>query len=201
MIMKKYGLVLFCIAVIWALLWGIAGSFIVDTTYNTNTMEELEQSMWVPGGIWYYVWGWGVPLSLLLAGMGVLFYAGAKKLTVVTFKTGIFLAVALALFSGFIGHIRILFGMGGTLILLFFFGILWLWAKERMSLEGSKAAADYRLTGYVFMVIAAWFICGQTGFPFMKAFEGEGPYTPLHIMILLVLGWFFLFLSHYRATR
>ena len=52
-----------------------------------------------------------------------------------------------------------LFGIGGTLILLSFMGILWLWAKERMALEGSfTAAADLRLVGYVFMLMAAWFI-------------------------------------------
>jgi hypothetical protein len=68
-----------------------------------------------------------------------------------------------------------------------------------MALEGSTAAADCRLTGYVFLVIAAWFTCGQTAFPFMKVFAGQGPYTPLHIMILLVLGWFFLFLSHLKS--
>jgi len=198
---KKYGLVLFCIAVIWAFAWGIAGSLVVDTALHYKTMDEIDQTMWSMSGIWYYVWAFGVPLSLLLAGMGVLFYSGAKKLTVVTFKTGIFLAVVVAMFAGAVGHIRPLFGLGGTLILLCFFGILWLWAKERMALEGPTLAADLRLVGYVFMAIAAWFICGQTSLPFLKAFEGQAAYTPLHIMILLVLGWFFLFMSHLKSRK
>jgi len=37
---------------------------------------------------------------------------------------------------GLLGHIPPLFGIGGTLILLFFIGILWLWAKERIALKG-----------------------------------------------------------------
>jgi hypothetical protein len=51
------------------------------------------------------------------------------------------------------------FGIGGTLILLSFIGIVWLLAKERMALRGSSTtAADLRLVGYVFMLMAAWLI-------------------------------------------
>ena len=87
------------------------------------------------------------------------------------------------------GHIPPLFGIGGTLILLFFIGILWLWAKERIALKGaSTTAADLKLVSYVFMLIAAWFICGALAYPFLEAFEGEVPTSPIHIMIFLVLG-------------
>lgn len=72
-----------------------------------------------------------------------------------------------------------MFGIGGTLILLFFIGILWFWAKERMALkEASTAAADLKLVGYVFMLIAAWFICGIASIPFLKALENEPPQRP-----------------------
>jgi len=39
------------------------------------------------------------------------------------------------------GYFPPFFGIGGALILLSFFGILWLWAKERMALKGSSTAA------------------------------------------------------------
>lgn len=121
-----------------------------------------------------------------------------------TLKCGIgtFLAVIIGTVSGFLGHIRPLFGIGGTLILLFFFGILWLGAKERMALKGaSTTAADLKLVGYVFMLIAAWFICGIASIPFLKALENEPPATPLHVMIFLVLGWLFLFLGYYKSRQ
>ena len=96
----------------------------------------------------------------------------------------------------------LLFGIGGALILLFFMGILWLWTKERMALKDVPTSAiDLKMAGYVFMVIAAWFICGIASFPFLKTFEGEAPNTPIHVMIFLVLGWFFLFLSHYKSRK
>ena len=60
---------------------------------------------------------------------------------------------------------------------------------------------DLKLVGYVFMLIAAWFICGIASQPFLKAFEGEAPTTPLHVIIFLVLGWLFLFLSHYKSHQ
>ena len=50
-------------------------------------------------------------------------------------------------------------------------------------------------------MITAWFVCGIAGFPFAKAIEEEPLGTPLHIMVLFVLGWLFMFLSHYRANR
>jgi hypothetical protein len=71
-----------------------------------------------------------------------------------------------------------------------------------MALEGTDtAAADLKLTGYVFMVIAAWFICGIASQPFLKALEDESPPTPMHVIILLVMGWFFLFLGHYKSRK
>lgn len=51
------------------------------------------------------------------------------------------------------------FGIGGSLILLSFIGILWLLAKERMALKGSSTTAvDLQVVGYVFMIMAAWYI-------------------------------------------
>ena len=42
------------------------------------------------------------------------------------------------------------------MILLAFFGILWLWAKERIALkDSSTTATDLKLVGYVFMLMAA----------------------------------------------
>jgi len=121
-----------------------------------------------------------------------------------TFKCGIgtFLAVIIGMVSGFLKHIPPLFGIGGTLILLFFIGILWLWARERMALKDvPTTAADLKLVGHVFMLIAAWFICGIASQPFLKALEGEAPATPLLVMIFLVLGWLFLFLGHYKSRQ
>lgn len=199
---QKVGLVLFWIAVIWAFLWGVIVSVILGSSVRNLTMDEVNQTMWAFTGPWFLLWGYGVPLAALVAGIGALLYSGAKGSTIWKCGIGIFLGIIIGLASGFLSHIPLFFGIGGTLILLFFIGILWLWAKERMTLKDAPTtAADLKLVGYVFMLIAAWFICGIASIPFLKALEGEAPSTPLHVMIFLVLGWFFLFLGHYKSRE
>ena len=199
---QKVGLIIFLIAIIWGIFWGVVVSVPVDSAYNRLTLEELDQTMWSTTGPWIMIWAFGVPLGALIAAIGILLYSGAKGSSVWKCGIIIFLGIAAAMASGFLTHIPVLFGLGGTIILLSFIGILWFWAKERKALEGgSTAASDFRLLGYVFMVIAAWFICGMASFPFLKAYENADVTTPLHIMIYLVLGWIFMFLSHYKAQK
>ena len=202
MMKQKEGRALLWIAVIWAILWGVIGSVALSSSFRNLTMDEVNQTMWAVTGPWFLLWAYGVPLAALVAGIGALLYSGAKGSTIWKSGIGIFLGIIIAMASTFLGHIPPLFGIGGTLILLFFIGILWLWAKERMALkDASPSAADLKLVGYVFMLIAAWFICGIASIPFLKALEGEAQSTPLHVMILLVLGWLFLFLGHYKSRQ
>ena len=199
---QKVGLGLFWIAVFWAFLWGVLGSVFMNSAFNNLTMDEVNQTMWATTGTWFFLWAFGVPLAAIVAAVGLLLYSDAKGSTILKYGIGIFLSVFIGMALGFFGHIRPLFGIGGTLILLFFMGILWLWTKERMALkETPTTAVDLKMVGYVFMLIAAWFICGIAGQPFLKAFEGEAASTPIHVMIFLVLGWFFLFLSHYKSRK
>ena len=203
---QKVGVMLFWGAGIWAILWGVIGSVFVDSAFRNLTMDELNLTMWAYQGPWNMIWGiFGVPLAAIVAGIGIMLYSGVKRSTVWKFVIGYFFLlgpiVAIAM-GPWVGHIPLLFGIGGTLILLFFIGILWSWAKERMALkEASTAAADLKLIGYVFMLIAAWFICGIASQPFMKALEGEATRTPMHVMIFLVLGWLFLFLGHRKSLK
>jgi hypothetical protein len=200
---QKIGLILFCFAVIWALAWGVVVSVICSNAMNTMTAEELSQSAWASTGPLMMVWGvLGVPLAAILAMIGIFLFSGAKGAKSVLAAFGVIVAVGAGMAAVFLGHIRLLFGIGGTLILLFFLGILWFWAKERKAGKGaSTAAADLKLIGYVFMVIGAWFTCGGLSFPLLKAFEGQQSSSPINIMIYFVLGWFFLFLSHYKAGK
>ena len=199
---QKVGLILFWIAVVWAILWGVIGSVIVDTALKHSTMDEVNQTIWAFGGIWMTLWAFAVPLAALVAGIGSLLYSGAKGSTVWKIGIGIFVGLVIGMVAMQFGHLPPLFGIGGTLILLFFMGIVWLWAKERMALKGlSTTATDFKLVGYVFMLLAAWYICGITSESFLKAFDGRATTDPIHVMIFLVLGWFFLFLGHYIPRK
>jgi len=157
---QKVGLVIFWIAVIWAIGWGVIGGISADLTMNSLTWDELSQSIWAIGGPLNMVWGLlGVTLGAIVAGIGALLYSGAKASTVWKFGIGIFLLFIITMMVlPALGYFPPLFGIGGTLILLFFMGIAWLWAKERLALkDSSTTATDFRLVGYVFMFMAAWF--------------------------------------------
>jgi hypothetical protein len=199
---QKLGLGLFWIAILWAFLWGVIMSFSVDSAFNNLTMDELNQTMWATEGTWFPMWTFGIPLAAIVAAAGILLFVGAKISKALIYGIGIFLAVFGGMMAGLLGHIRPLFGIGGTLILLCFTGILWLWAKERMAIkDGPTIAADLKMVGYVFMLIAAWFICGIASQPFLKALDEVSLSSPIHVMIFLLLGWFFLFLGHHKDRR
>jgi len=185
---QKLGLILFWVGVIWAFVGGVAGGFSASSAMNSLTMAELNQTVWAMDGILFLLYGLSPILGALIAGVGILLYSGAKGMLVWVFGIGIVLAVFLAVMVTEMGYFPPLFGIGGALIQFFFFGIFWLWAKERMVEEGSSTAANLRLVGYAFMLIATWFTCGIGSQPFLKSFDGEGPGNPMTAMIFLFLA-------------
>jgi len=199
---RKLGLSLFWVGAIWAFVWGVVVSVKLDTMMNTMTMEELNQTAWAFTGGWYLTWAYALPVGGLMAGLGALVLAGARGSKVWMTGIGVVVAIFVGMAPMVFGHHPPLFGIGGTLIFLFFLGSLWFWANERRALEGSSAkAADLKVVAYVFFLLAAWFICGALGQPFLGALEELPTMSPVHIMLYLVLGWLFLFLSHFYSGR
>ncbi|MFC1907136.1 hypothetical protein ACFLW8_03515 [Chloroflexota bacterium] len=198
---QKVGLGIFWAGVIWAFIWLVIG-WTNQLALRYLIMEEIIQAIWEIIGPLTLMGAIGGPHGALLAGVGILLYSGVKGWTVWMVGIGILIMLSIpVMFLMTTWHFPPLFGIGGTLILLFFTGILWLWAKERMALKDSPtAAADFKLIGYVFMLIAAWFICGIASEPFRKVFEGLQS-NPIFAMIFLVLGWLFLFLGHYKLRK
>ena len=156
---QKIGLVLFWISVIWMILWVVIGTIKLPLMHSL-TMEEINQTIWALTGPLNFLYGVSIPLGAIFAGIGILLYARAKGLTVGKVVIGLLITLIISFVILALNfYLAPLFGFGGTLILLSFIGILWLWAKERMALKGSSTtAADFRLVGYVFMLMAAWFI-------------------------------------------
>lgn len=198
---EKAGLLLFWLAVVWTIFWGILASIhLTEFHSQVLTFEELEETMWALNGATRRVWALSPAVAALIAGVGLLLHAGAKSSAIWKFGATIFVAVILTMAFGHMGHFGPLYAIGGTLIFSFFFGILWLWVKERKTLTGDKvAASDYRLIGYVFLLLGAWFTCGIVSPYWAKTLSNQPPITdPIIIIIYFVLGWMFLFLSHYK---
>ena len=156
---QKVGLVLFWIGVIWLIAWVIVGVAKLPLMHSL-TMEEMNQTIWAFTGPLSMLYGISIPLGAIVAGIGILLYSSAKGSTIWKVGIGIFIVLIIALVATVLNFYSApLFGIGGTLILLSFIGILWLLAKERMALKGSSTTAlDFKLVGYVFMIMAAWYI-------------------------------------------
>jgi uncharacterized membrane protein YkgB len=157
---ERAGLVMFWTSVIWIVAWELVGTSVYLPLMRSLTTEELNQTVWAFSGPLQSLYGLSMPLGAIVAGVGILLYSGAKGLTVWMVGIGSLIALAISLVTLAINlYSPPLFGIGGSLILLSFIGILWLWAKERMALKGSSTtAADFRLVGYMFMLMAAWWI-------------------------------------------
>ena len=142
-----------------------------------------------------------------LAGIGVLLYVRAKGSHIWLFGLGVFAVLLADILTKFRilptpARVPLLYGVGGGLILAFFLAILWFWAKRRATLEGPvKTAADLQLTGYVFLVIAMWYLCGDLSRPYQKALEDLPLASPVSTIVYLVLGWLFLLLSQLKSAQ
>jgi hypothetical protein len=200
---RKAGIAIFLFGVIWSIAWGLIVSVLITSDINTMTPEQFSESVWSTSGSLMWLWGLGgVPLGTVIAGVGLLLYTGAKGLTTLMFALGVPLVIFLALLSGGLGLYPFLFGIGGTIILLSFFGIIWYWAKRRKDLKGQAAgAANLGLVGYIFFLNASWFTCGMGAQMVAKAFEGMDHSPPLHILIFFVLGWVFHLWSYGKAGK
>ena len=109
------------------------------------------------------------------------------------------------------GHSPAFFGIGGVINLILIALSVWFWSRERKKIHEMHAgAADLKMIGYFFFILATWNVCGLGGIPFFGLYPekmltfGTLPSATGHmkmIMILFILGWLFTFLGHYRASR
>jgi hypothetical protein len=200
---RKVGLAMFWISVIWIIAWLIISKGLFSPLLQSSTTEEINQTIWAFTGPLNTLSAVSPLLGAIIAGIGISLYAGAEGSTVWKIGIGLFIVLIIALVATVLNYYSApVFGIGGSLILLSFIGILWLWAKERMALMGSSSiSADFRLVSYVFMLMAAWFLCGKAAQGFVKGLEGLPTTSMMNILILLAMGWVFLFLSHYKSRQ
>ncbi|MCK4700261.1 MAG: hypothetical protein KAT38_07995 [Bacteroidales bacterium] len=198
---QKIGVAIFIIGILLMIIMSGIASWSVTHTFRNLSMEEVNKTIWAVPGFLFFLWAFSVPVGAILASIGMLIYGGVKSSRIWFIGTAIFLVSFLIIYLPIENHYPFLFGIGGCLILLCFFGIFWLWGKRRFTLKGSeKIVADFQLIGYVFLLIAMWFSCGALGRPHMKAVAGNTS-SPVDIMIFFILASLFLFLSHYKAAR
>ena len=148
------------------------------------------------------LWAFSVPLGSVLAGTGAFLYARTKpafaRLTGIG-VLGIVIVMTMVLSREYYAP---LFGIGGVLILVCFFSIVWVWMRKVAALDPQeRTSAGFKLVGYLFWINATWFLCGETGMLHLEAFADAPAPSPIEIMVFLVLGWAFVLLGEYKSMR
>jgi hypothetical protein len=199
---QKLALSLFWIGLLFAVAFaGIIGRSLYHNL-RTLTMEELDATIWAMGGPLFRLWAFAVPLGSVLAGIGAFVYAKTKPAFSWLTGIGVLGAVIVMVMVWSRVYNSTLFGIGGVLILIFFFSIVRIWMKKYAALDmEEKIAGSYKLMGYLFWINASWFLCGETSKMHLKVFEGSPAPSPIEIMGFLVLGWLFVLIGDYRETR
>lgn len=202
--MKKqtFSITLFLIGMAVAIAFASVGTWSLMGTLRNLSMEEVAATIWNLDGPLFYLWAFAVPLGSVLAGIAAFLYAKSKPIFAWFAGIGVLGAVLVMNLLWSRVYNPILFGIGGTIILISFFAIVWIWMKKyaRQGTAG-KIAGSYKLIGYLFWINASWFLCGETGKMHLKAFEGGPMPSPIEIMVFLVLGWVFVLVGEYKSHR
>ena len=199
---RKLALSLFWIGFLVAVAFaGVIGRSLYHNL-RTLTMEELDATIWAMGEPLFMLWAFSVPLGSVLAGIGAFVYAKTKPAFSWLTGIGVLGAVIAMVMVWSRVYDSTLFGIGGMLILIFFFSIVWIWMQKHAALGiEEKIAGSYKLVGYLFWMNASWFLCGETSKMHLKALEGSPPPSPIEIMVFLVLGWIFVLIGDYKEMR
>ena len=198
------------------LLNAIFGRYLVLPGYLASleqgqaTLESVSQAVSAWKIIRYLLWAYSFKLGIYLIILGAMFRTRMSSARKWYISIGGLVYIAFA-YIPLPSPASIIFGIAGGLMTLFMIYAFLRWANERYQLpEHQKTASDYRMAGYFFLAMATYTLC-----PFMgiKTFalapekmiqyglQQEAASFAFHILIELLLGWLFTFLSFRREKR
>ena len=199
---QKLALALFWIGILIAVGFASIGTQSLMQNLRNLTIEENNLTIWADGGPLWIFWGFSVTLGSVLAGIGAFLYVKSKPAFSWLTPIGVIGVVFAMVMVWSRVYNATLFGIGGSIILVSFFAIVWIWMKKYSRLDiQEKIAGSFKLVGYIFWINTSWFLCGETAKMHLKAFEGSAPPTPIEIMVFLVLGWLFVLVGNYKEMR
>ena len=212
---KRIWLFFFAIGIIF-LLNAIFGRYFVLPGYLSSleegrgTLETARQIIPLWKIIRYLVWAYSFKLGIFFVGIGALLMTSISTARLWLLICGGLVYLILA-YVPFPGPYSLFFGVSGGFITVLLVLIFMKWAEDRNHLkDAEKKAADYRLVGYFFFAMATYNLCPLMG---VKAFglypekmiryglQSEAASFASRIMIELVLGWIFIFLSYWTRRQ
>lgn len=193
--------VLFWLGLLFASAFAAAGTWSLMKVLNTHSFAEVAGTAWNLEGPLFRIWAFAVPLGSLLAAVGALVHVKANRAFIWAIGLGfpVIVVTTIMVYSTRY-YPRGFYGVGGILILLLFFSLVWMWMKRYAGQDpGIRAAGSLKLIGYLFWITGSWYLCGDTAKLHLKAFEGTSVPSPTETMVFLVLGWLFVALGEYRS--
>ena len=199
---QRTALTLFWFGLAIAVAFAAIGTWALMRNLRTLTMEQLDATVWALDSPLFRLWAFSVPLGAILAAIGAFVYVKTRAVFSWIAAVGVLGTVIAMVVVWSRAYNATLFGVGGSIILVSFFAIVWMWMKQNAG-RGiqEKTAASVKLIGYIFWINASWFLCGETAKMHLKVFEGSSAPSPIEIMVFLVLGWLFVLVGDYKSMR
>ena len=99
-------------------------------------------------------------------------------------------------------HVPALFGIGGIVIALSYFGILWSWTRSFVAYQGSaRSGKQIQLLGYSVLVVTSLLLCMHFGNPKQIALADMAIPSGEIINLSLAFGMLLLFAGNYLVAR
>lgn len=192
---QKIGQILFWIGVVFTIVWQVL-TWYQSPIQRVHTSEELSRTIhaiWGPLFTLRIIGGGGITFSLL----GALIYT-SKKGSYIWLLAFLPNMVNFLMYWDPSQHAAWLFGVGGAIILLSYFGILWYWIRTHDSYQDAiKRGKLIQLLGITVLVVEGNLLCMYFGNPHQIALVDLPLPSPEVLNLTLALGMLLLFLGHY----
>jgi hypothetical protein len=197
------------------LIWAIMGRYIVLPGFMESLESRAAQSGSIPEGVeaWkiarYLIWAFSFKLGIFFITIGALLQTnmGWKKIALHAIGGLLYISLAYAPIPG----PSLLFGIGGILMTIFIVMIILRLSKVRdQNTANSTSEIDLRLIGYFFLAMATYTLCGLLGVRgsalhpekmIEYGLQADATSFAAHALMELVLGWFFVLLSHSQSKN
>jgi len=196
---QKIGRALFWLGIISVIVMQ-ALTWLQSPIYRVHTAEELSGTTHAIWGALFSIrnlGGSGLALSLI----GVLLITGRKGSNF--WLLGLIPSFAtLLMYWEPTQHIPAIYGIGGAVILISYFGILWAWTQIDTTYEGQvRTGKQIQLLGYSFLVTTGLLLCMYFGNPHQLALAELAIPSGESINLTLSLGMLLLFVGHYMDAK